>query len=71
MCALVCLCACVLALQNFALGKGDEEVISTLQHFAKTVEEVRAVCVCVCMCVCVCESVRVSVYVSVCVCVCV
>ncbi|XP_031421078.1 DCC-interacting protein 13-beta [Clupea harengus] len=25
--------------QNFALGKGDEEVISTLQHFAKTVEE--------------------------------
>ncbi|XP_063053204.1 DCC-interacting protein 13-beta isoform X2 [Engraulis encrasicolus] len=25
--------------QNFALGKGDEEVITTLQHFAKTVEE--------------------------------
>uniref|UniRef100_A0AAY4E9T4 DCC-interacting protein 13-beta n=1 Tax=Denticeps clupeoides TaxID=299321 RepID=A0AAY4E9T4_9TELE len=28
--------------QNFALGKGDEEVISTLQHFAKTVEELNA-----------------------------
>uniref|UniRef100_A0AAR2KYX1 Adaptor protein, phosphotyrosine interaction, PH domain and leucine zipper containing 2 n=1 Tax=Pygocentrus nattereri TaxID=42514 RepID=A0AAR2KYX1_PYGNA len=28
--------------QNFALGRGDEEVISTLQHFARTVEEVRA-----------------------------
>ncbi|XP_030631344.1 DCC-interacting protein 13-beta isoform X2 [Chanos chanos] len=28
--------------QNFALGKGDEEVITTLQHFAKTVEELNA-----------------------------
>ncbi|KAG5274163.1 hypothetical protein AALO_G00159880 [Alosa alosa] len=28
--------------QNFALGKGDEEVISTLQHFAKTVEELNS-----------------------------
>uniref|UniRef100_A0A671KB21 DCC-interacting protein 13-beta-like n=1 Tax=Sinocyclocheilus anshuiensis TaxID=1608454 RepID=A0A671KB21_9TELE len=27
--------------QNFALAKGDEEVINTLQHFAKSVEEVR------------------------------
>ncbi|KAL4612764.1 DCC-interacting protein 13-beta isoform X2 [Arapaima gigas] len=28
--------------QNFALGKGDEEVISTLQHFAKVVDELNA-----------------------------
>ncbi|XP_046890537.1 DCC-interacting protein 13-beta [Hypomesus transpacificus] len=28
--------------KNFALGKGDEEVINTLQHFAKTVEELNA-----------------------------
>ncbi|XP_049330331.1 DCC-interacting protein 13-beta [Astyanax mexicanus] len=28
--------------QNFALGRGDEEVINTLQHFAKTVEELNA-----------------------------
>ncbi|KAL7867662.1 hypothetical protein SRHO_G00090460 [Serrasalmus rhombeus] len=28
--------------QNFALGRGDEEVISTLQHFARTVEELNA-----------------------------
>ncbi|MCI4382062.1 hypothetical protein PGIGA_G00259280 [Pangasianodon gigas] len=28
--------------QNFALGKGDEEVISTLQHFAKTMEELNS-----------------------------
>ncbi|XP_067091383.1 DCC-interacting protein 13-beta [Osmerus mordax] len=28
--------------KNFALGKGDEEVISTLQHFAKTVGELNA-----------------------------
>ncbi|KAG7263085.1 hypothetical protein CRUP_021018 [Coryphaenoides rupestris] len=28
--------------KNFALGKGDEEVITTLQHFAKTVEELNA-----------------------------
>lgn len=28
-------------LQNFALGKEDEEVIRTLHHFAKTMEEVR------------------------------
>uniref|UniRef100_A0A673HTQ0 PID domain-containing protein n=1 Tax=Sinocyclocheilus rhinocerous TaxID=307959 RepID=A0A673HTQ0_9TELE len=27
--------------QNFALAKGDEEVINTLQHFTKSVEEVR------------------------------
>lgn len=29
--------------KNFALGKGDEEVITTLQSFAKTVGEVRPV----------------------------
>uniref|UniRef100_A0A674NNS9 Adaptor protein, phosphotyrosine interacting with PH domain and leucine zipper 2 n=1 Tax=Takifugu rubripes TaxID=31033 RepID=A0A674NNS9_TAKRU len=29
--------------KNFALGKGDEEVISTLQNFAKSVGEVRPV----------------------------
>uniref|UniRef100_W5UAV9 DCC-interacting protein 13-beta n=1 Tax=Ictalurus punctatus TaxID=7998 RepID=W5UAV9_ICTPU len=28
--------------QNFALGKGDEEVISMLQHFAKTMEELNS-----------------------------
>ncbi|XP_035258203.1 DCC-interacting protein 13-beta [Anguilla anguilla] len=28
--------------QNFTLGRGDEEVISTLQHFAKSVEELNA-----------------------------
>ncbi|KAJ8393347.1 hypothetical protein AAFF_G00060690 [Aldrovandia affinis] len=28
--------------QNFTLGRGDEEVISTLQHFAKAVEELNA-----------------------------
>lgn len=28
--------------QNFALGKGDEEVISTLHYFAKVVDEVRS-----------------------------
>ncbi|XP_023647052.2 DCC-interacting protein 13-beta [Paramormyrops kingsleyae] len=28
--------------QNFALGKGDEEVISVLQHFAKVVEELNS-----------------------------
>ncbi|XP_060770401.1 DCC-interacting protein 13-beta [Neoarius graeffei] len=28
--------------QNFALGKGDEEVISTLQHFAKIMEELNS-----------------------------
>ncbi|KAG7454742.1 hypothetical protein MATL_G00263010 [Megalops atlanticus] len=28
--------------QNFTLGKGDEEVISTLQHFAKAVEELNS-----------------------------
>ncbi|GAA6076377.1 DCC-interacting protein 13-beta isoform X1 [Tachysurus ichikawai] len=28
--------------QNFALGKEDEEVISTLHHFAKTMEELNA-----------------------------
>ncbi|XP_076863071.1 DCC-interacting protein 13-beta [Brachyhypopomus gauderio] len=28
--------------QNFALGKGDEEVINMLQHFAKTVEELNS-----------------------------
>ncbi|KAF7701799.1 DCC-interacting protein 13-beta [Silurus meridionalis] len=28
--------------QNFALGKGDEEVISTLQHFAKAMEELNS-----------------------------
>ncbi|KAL6474611.1 hypothetical protein MHYP_G00181720 [Metynnis hypsauchen] len=28
--------------QNFALGRGDEEVISMLQHFARTVEELNA-----------------------------
>lgn len=29
--------------QNFALGKGDEEVIATLQNFAKTVGEVKPI----------------------------
>uniref|UniRef100_A0A8C2JGW1 Adaptor protein, phosphotyrosine interaction, PH domain and leucine zipper containing 2 n=1 Tax=Cyprinus carpio TaxID=7962 RepID=A0A8C2JGW1_CYPCA len=38
--------------QNFALAKGDEEVINTLQHFAKSVEEVRRHLQCVCVCVC-------------------
>uniref|UniRef100_A0A8C2BHM4 DCC-interacting protein 13-beta n=1 Tax=Cyprinus carpio TaxID=7962 RepID=A0A8C2BHM4_CYPCA len=28
--------------QNFALAKGDEEVINTLQHFAKSVEELNS-----------------------------
>ncbi|XP_051916678.1 DCC-interacting protein 13-beta isoform X1 [Hippocampus zosterae] len=28
--------------KNFALGKGDEEVVSTLQNFAKTVEELNS-----------------------------
>lgn len=28
------------AMQNFALGKGDEEMISTLQYFSKVVDEV-------------------------------
>lgn len=42
-----------LMLQNFALGKGDEEVIGTLQHFAKTMEEVSALhaaCTLICLC---------------------
>ena len=30
--------------QNFAMGKGDEEVITTLQKFARTVEEVGRAC---------------------------
>ena len=30
--------------QNFAMGKGDEEVITTLQKFARTVEEVSRLC---------------------------
>uniref|UniRef100_A0A667XHC2 Adaptor protein, phosphotyrosine interacting with PH domain and leucine zipper 2 n=1 Tax=Myripristis murdjan TaxID=586833 RepID=A0A667XHC2_9TELE len=29
--------------KNFALGKGDEEVITTLQHFAKTVGELNSI----------------------------
>lgn len=45
------------SVQNFALGKGDEEVITTLQSFAKTVGEVSPMfsvlllCLCVCLCV--------------------
>lgn len=50
------------SVQNFALGKGDEEVITTLQSFAKTVVEVRPVFavllfyVCIFWCVCVCTA---------------
>lgn len=54
---------CWLSWQEFALAKGDEEVINTLQHFAKSVEEVR-VCVHVCMHVCVCVQQGVSVRMS-------
>lgn len=45
-------------LQNFALGKGDEEVISTLQYFSKVVDEVIqivSIVVCILPYVCLCH----------------
>lgn len=41
------------SVQNFALGKGDEEVITTLQSFAKTVGEVSPMFSVLLLCLCV------------------